>query len=50
MAEDVLALTLYGYETQGKVIPAPSDASEITAAPNEFVSYIRCDTMEYRKS
>ena len=50
MAEDVLALTLYGYETQGKAIPAPSDAALITAAPNEFVRYIRCDTMEYRKS
>ncbi len=49
MAEDVLALALYGYETNGKKIPEPSLLSEIALAPNEFVSYVKCDTMEYRK-
>lgn len=49
MAEDVLALVLYGYETDKRVIPSPSRLSDIHTAPNEFVNYVRCDTMEYRK-
>lgn len=49
MAEDVLALVLYGYEIEGKAIPSPSALSEIKTAPNEFVNYVKCDTMEYRK-
>ncbi len=49
MAEDVLALTLYGYETDGKEIPKPTDISDIKVNENEFVNYIACDTLEYRK-
>lgn len=49
MAEDVLALTLYGYEIDKKSIPAPSDLGNIELAENEFVNYVKCDTMEYRK-
>lgn len=49
MAEDALALTLYGYETDGKPIPAPSALSDLTLADNEFANYIACDTLEYRK-
>lgn len=49
MAEDALALVLYGYETDGKEIPAPSNPSTLTLSDWDFVNYIACDTMEYRK-
>ncbi len=49
MAEDALALVLYGYEKDNRVIPAPSSLSAFTISGNEFVNYIACDTMEYRK-
>lgn len=49
MAEDVLALTLYGYEKENKEIPKPTPISEIKVKENEFVNYIACDTLEYRK-
>lgn len=49
MAEDVLALVLYGYEKDGKKIPVPSDQKTIKVNSNEFVNYIKCDTLEYRK-
>lgn len=46
MAEDALALVLYGYEKDGREIPAPSS---LTLSGNEFVNYVACDTMAYRK-
>lgn len=49
MAEDVLALTLYGYEADNKEIPKATPINEIKVKENEFVNYIACDTMEYRK-
>ncbi|MCD7854838.1 MAG: type II toxin-antitoxin system HicB family antitoxin [Clostridiales bacterium] len=49
MAEDALALVLYEYEKEGKEIPKATDISEIKTGENEFVTYIACDTMEYRK-
>ena len=49
MAEDVLAFTLYHYETRGNAIPAPSDPKTLTAAENEFVSCVFADTFEYQK-
>lgn len=49
MAEDVLALILYGYETDGRDIPAPSSPSDIGLTEDEFVNWVKCDTMEYRK-
>ncbi len=49
MAEDVLALVLYGYEADGKVIPEPSVISSLKLSDGEFANYILCDTMEYRK-
>lgn len=49
MAEDALALVLYGYEKDNRAIPAPSTLSSLTLSGNEFVNYIACDTMEYRK-
>ena len=49
MARDVLALVLYGYEKDGKEIPKPSERSVLKTNENEFVNYVVCDTMEYRK-
>ena len=49
MAEDVLALILYGYETDSREIPKPSVPASITLNTNEFVNFIACDTMVYRK-
>lgn len=49
MAEDVLALTLYEYESQNKTIPSPSDIHSIHTEKNEFVSVVPADTAEYQK-
>ena len=49
MAEDCLALVLYGYETDKKEIPAPSSIDSIQTNKDEFVSLIKCDTLSYRK-
>lgn len=49
MAEDVLAFTLYDYEKEGKVIPIPSSPDSIPLKEGEFVNFIACDTLEYRK-
>lgn len=49
MAEDVLALTLYDYETDKMSIPEPSDRKAIDLNADQFVNYIAADTLEYRK-
>lgn len=49
MAEDALALVLYGYEVDEKEIPIPTDLKDIKINEDEFVNYIKCDTLEYRK-
>ncbi len=49
MAEDVLALVLYGYEKEDREIPVPSKRQHIKLQGKEFVNYVACDTMEYRK-
>lgn len=49
MAEDVLALVLYGYEEDDREIPLPSKRESIKLNGDEFVNYVACDTMEYRK-
>lgn len=49
MAEDALALVLYGYEVEGKEIPRPSSRESIEVQQGEFVNDIRCDTLAYRK-
>ena len=49
MAEDVLALVLYHYEKDGREIPAPSKAADIPLSKDEFVNFVACDTLEYRK-
>ena len=40
---------LYNYEKEGKEIPAPSAPSAISLEENEFINYIACDTLSYRK-
>lgn len=49
MAEDALALILYGYEHDNRPIPEPSAPSALELKSNEFVNYIVCDTLKYRK-
>lgn len=49
MAGDVLCLTLYEMEQAGTAIPAPSDLRDIPVGNKEFVNFIPCDTVEYRK-
>lgn len=49
MAQDALALVLYGYEKDGRAIPEPSERSDIILKDNEFINYVLCDTMTYRK-
>ena len=49
MAEDVLAFVLYDYEKDNRVIPTPSTADKIPLEPGEFINYIACDTLAYRK-
>ena len=49
MAKDVLALVLYGYETDTKEIPMPSPLSAFETSNGSFVNYVTCDTMVYRK-
>lgn len=49
MAEDALALVLYGYEKDGREIPTPSARSAFSVSGNDFVNFIACDTLKYRK-
>ena len=49
MANDVLCLMLYEMEQAGEAIPAPSSIRDIAVGENEFVNFISCDTIEYRK-
>ena len=49
MAADVLCLTLYGLEEEGRPIPAASDLRTVKTEGTAFVSLVRCDTIEYRR-
>ncbi len=49
MAKDVLTLVLYGYEKDGKEIPVPSKETSIALSKGEFINFVACDTLEYRK-
>ena len=49
MAQDALALVLYGYEKESREIPVPTLPSTLPLSENEFTNYIVCDTMKYRK-
>ena len=49
MGVDVLAFTLYDYEREGREIPKPSSPSEIFLEEGQFINYIACDTLEYKR-
>jgi predicted RNase H-like HicB family nuclease len=49
MAEDALALVLYGYEKDARPIPVPSSAGSLPISAGQFVNFIACDTLQYRK-
>ncbi len=49
MAEDVLAFALYTYEKEDREIPKPSAPGKLKLEESEFVNYVACDTLEYRK-
>ena len=49
MAEDVLAFTLYDYEREGREIPEPSAPKDLKLEKDEFVNFVACDTLAYRK-
>jgi predicted RNase H-like HicB family nuclease len=49
MAEDVLCLSLYDMEKDGKEIPAPSSSKAIKADSKSVVSLVGCDTDFYRR-
>ena len=49
MAEDALALVLYGYEHDSREIPLPSKRDNFVLSAGSFVNFISCDTIEYAK-
>lgn len=50
MAQDALSLLLYSnYEEQNRQVPASTPISDIVLTNGEFIAYITCDTMKYRK-
>lgn len=49
MAEDVLNLTLYGLEEDGKSIAPPTNIRDIKVGDDEFTTLVGCDTIEYRR-
>lgn len=48
-AEDALSLALYDFEVLGHDIPSPTPIRQVSLAQDEFVTYIRCDTLDYQK-
>lgn len=40
MAEDALALVMYGYEKEKRPIPSPSDRAAISLNDGDFINYI----------
>ena len=49
MAADVLALTLYGMERDGKSTPAASNVKSLSVDENSFATLVMCDTDAYKK-
>lgn len=50
MAKDVLAFTIYeNFESQNLEVPKASPITSFELMPNEFITYVACDTMEYRR-
>lgn len=49
MAEDVLALTLYEYEAEGKRIPPSTSIHSLKCTGDSFATLICCDTLQYQR-
>lgn len=49
MAQDALCLMLYDMEESGLTAPTPSPIGNVVTQGEAFASYVRCDTLEYRK-
>ncbi len=49
MAQDALSLMLCDYEDNQKEMPKPSNIKSIKQNSNSIVSFVSCDTTEYRK-
>ncbi len=49
MAEDALALFIYGLEDSNAEIPKPGDIRKIAVPKKGVIAVIGCDTMYYRK-
>lgn len=49
-AEDALNLMLWDMEERRVPIPAPSDARTLKAAPGDYVTLIKADTLQYRRA
>ena len=49
MAEDALALVLFEYEREEKVVPEPTDIDKVDKVEGEIVTLVKADTMMYRK-
>ena len=49
MAEDVLSFALWGYEREEKDVPSASSLDNIKLEEGEFVSYVKSNTLYYRK-
>lgn len=49
MAEDALCLMLYDHEEDGEEIPPASDIKVVQSNTEDIVSFVCCDTLEYRK-
>ena len=45
MAEDALSFAMWGFEREGKAVPPASRTADIKSEINEFVSYVKCDTL-----
>lgn len=49
MAKDILSIRMCDIENEGEKIPRPSNLNEIEIENGEIISYVSCDTVEYRK-
>lgn len=49
MAQDVLSMTLYDLEEEGASIPSATPTEKLPHEPNDIVTLVACDTLEYRK-
>lgn len=49
MANDVLALTLYGYEKDQKAVPSPGNPEKMPHKDGEIVNYVYADTAYYHE-